>query len=208
MEKIKSHSVSLSFPKGSNCSLLKFYSSVSSVFVSPRGTTLFQYQLDTFFLSLGRSLNGTFLVTPVYLHRGAPFLSLGRSLNGTFLVTPVYLHRGASSFALGGATREPFSWPVERRVFFQAAPASLLPQIESQAAGVTVTQLPAARFRCFQTSDAIVLKVTASVAEIDRLLLIFRTCCNIKQSRNNNLGHGTGTDVKGLDNADSIYWTY
>jgi len=37
----------------------------------------------------------------VYLHRGAPFLSLGRSLNGTFLVTPVYLHRGATSFALG-----------------------------------------------------------------------------------------------------------
>ena len=60
--------------------------------------------LDTFFLSLGRSLNGTFLVTPVYLHRGAPFLSLGRSINGTFLVTPVYLHRGATNFALGNDT--------------------------------------------------------------------------------------------------------
>ena len=54
--------------------LLKFYSSVSSVFVSPLGTTLFQYPSDTFFLSLGRSLNGTFLVTPVYLHRCAPLL--------------------------------------------------------------------------------------------------------------------------------------
>ena len=111
-----------------------------------------------------------------------------------------------------GTTREPFSWSVERRVFFQAAPASSRPQIERQAAGVTVTQLPAARFRCFQTSDAIVRNVAASVAEIDRLLLIFRACCNIKQSRkqsrNNNLGQRTGTDVKGLDNADAIYWTY
>ena len=28
-------------------------------------------------------------------------LNLSRSLNGTFLVTPVYLHRGAANFALG-----------------------------------------------------------------------------------------------------------
>ena len=107
-----------------------------------------------------------------------------------------------------GATSEPFSWSVARRVFFQVAPASLLPQTESQAVGIIVTQLPAARFRCFQASDAIVRKVTASVAEIGRLLLIFRACCNIKQSRNNNLGQGTRTDVKGLDYADAIYWTY
>ena len=44
------------------------------VFVSPRGTTPFQYPSDTFFLSLGRSLNGTVRVTPVYLHRSAPLL--------------------------------------------------------------------------------------------------------------------------------------
>ena len=71
--KDKSHSVSLSFPKGSNCSVFSdFYSSASSVFVSPRGHDAFSVISDTFFLTLGRSLNGTFLVTPVYLHRGAP----------------------------------------------------------------------------------------------------------------------------------------
>ena len=53
-------------------------------FLFPLGARHFlQYPMDTFLLSLGRSLNVTFLVTPVYLHRGAPFLSLGRSLNGT-----------------------------------------------------------------------------------------------------------------------------
>ena len=41
VEKIKSHSVSLIFQKGSNCCLLKFYSSGSLIFVFPRGMTFF-----------------------------------------------------------------------------------------------------------------------------------------------------------------------
>ena len=54
--------------------LLKLYSSVSSVSVSRRGTTQLKYLSDTFFLSLGWGLNGTFLVTPVYPKRGVPLL--------------------------------------------------------------------------------------------------------------------------------------
>ena len=68
-------------------------------FCFPSGHDTFSVPIGHLFPIFGAELNGTFLVTPVYLHRGAPFLSLGRSLNGTFLVTPVYLHRGAPSFA-------------------------------------------------------------------------------------------------------------
>ena len=70
-------------------------------FCFPSGHDTFSVPIGHLFPIFGAELNGTFLVTPVYLHRGAPFLSLGRSLNGTFLVTLVYLHRGAPSFALG-----------------------------------------------------------------------------------------------------------
>ena len=64
-------------------------------FCFPSEHDTFSVHIGHLFPIFGAELNGTFLVTPVYLHRGASFLSLGRSLNGTFLVTPVYLHRGA-----------------------------------------------------------------------------------------------------------------
>ena len=95
---------SLSFPKGSNCSVFSNFIPLFPRFLFPSGHDTFSVPIGHLFPIFGAELNGTFLVIPVYLHRGAPFLSLGRSLNGTFLVTLVYLHRGAASFALGGAT--------------------------------------------------------------------------------------------------------
>ena len=92
---------SLSFPKGSNCSVFSNFIPLFPRFLFPSGHDTFSVPIGHLFPIFGAELNGTFLVIPVYLHRGAPFLSLGRSLNGTFLVTPVYLHRGAYSFALG-----------------------------------------------------------------------------------------------------------
>ena len=59
-------------PQKKELCLLKLYSSVSSVSVSLRGTTLLKYLSDTLFPSLGWGLNGTFLVTPVYPKRGVP----------------------------------------------------------------------------------------------------------------------------------------
>ena len=73
-EKIRSLSVSLSFPKGSNCSVFSIFIPLFPRFLFPLGARSFSVKSDTFFLSLGRSLNGTFLVTPVYLHRGTPLL--------------------------------------------------------------------------------------------------------------------------------------
>ena len=54
-------------------------------------------------------------------------LSLGRSLNGTFLVTPVYLHRGATGSPLGssGAHRQKYTHSLK--------PSSTFPRYQPRA---------------------------------------------------------------------------
>ena len=85
------------------------------------GHDTFQYPSDTFFLSLGRSLNGTFLVTPVYLHRGAPLLcrvgvaKINKVLRRCQKRTPpVPLKYGASNSALGTSNLIGLLWVQTR----------------------------------------------------------------------------------------------
>ena len=72
-------------------------------FCFPSGHDTFQYPADTFFLSLGRNVNGTFVVTHVYLHRGAALLCrVGvAKINNSHSKTPVQLKKVALRSALG-----------------------------------------------------------------------------------------------------------
>ena len=108
-------SVSLSFPKGSNCSVFSNCIPLFPRFLFPIGAHTFPLPI---FLSLGRSLNGTFLVTPMYLHRGAPLLWVWPKINKVLRrchsrTPPVQLRKGIHSSALGRQYPQTTSFEVK-----------------------------------------------------------------------------------------------